>query len=77
MKDLVEELKQGIIDTYKNSVDIDKPYLTIMGKESKIYSKRDICKELENETELGIKIMKNCILLSLDLFARGKEEMQV
>ncbi len=75
MDELTLKLKKSVIsELLSNEQLIDEPYLVA---KSKKWSRREIAKEIQNETDFGIKQLTNILLLSLDLFARntttGKE----
>ena len=74
MNDLefLQELKDKVINHLKRDGDLDKPYV---GKGTKTFTKQDIIDEIENTTEDGLEFMSGIVVLSLDLFDRGKEDI--
>jgi len=63
----IEKLKSSIINSYRKLGDDKK---LIKGFES--YSGNQIADEIENETELGIKMIDLLIQLTIDLLNRKK-----
>lgn len=51
---------------------VDEPYIYSHGK---VYSRRELSYELQMETAVGIELIKNVLLLSIDLLARKKESL--
>ncbi len=51
----------------------EKPYLST--KEGKVYTLNDVLKEIRHQTEFGKKMQKNIMLLTIDLLARGKKQV--
>lgn len=72
MEKLLNDLKNQVISHLRKGDDLDKPYF---GKGQKTYSKNDIINEIENNTDDGVEFLKNLVMLSLDLFDRGKEKL--
>jgi phosphotransacetylase len=71
MNDLALKLKQCVISQLtKNEQIADDKYLL---KGNKSYTRRDIAKEIEDETEFGVEFLSGMIMLSIDLTARGKK----
>jgi hypothetical protein len=70
MEKLVKTLKEDVIVYLVKSGNLDEPYI-IAGKE--VFSKKRIIHEIENDTVEGKKFISNLVILSLDLFNRGKE----
>ena len=68
MEKLLLEIKARIIQFLMSKEDeLDKPYLT---KGRKAYSKRELAKAVEDETEEGNDVIKDVLLLSLDLLSK-------
>ena len=66
-------IKSALLDLIKNhEADKDKTYIHAGDKS---YSLNDIQKEVENETEFGLKLAKDMIQLTLDLLIRGKKQL--
>lgn len=72
MDKLLQELKDKVINHLKRDGGLDKPYV---GKGTKTFTKQDIIDEIENTTEDGLEFMSGIVVLSLDLFDRGKEDI--
>jgi len=70
MEKLIKELKQEVIDKFLKDGDLDKPYL-IRGKD--VFSKQRIIDEIENDTVEGRGFISSLVMLTLDLFDRGKK----
>ena len=68
--DLNEKLKTNVIKQLThNQQDADKVYL-VAGMNR--YSRNQIAKEIEDETEFGIDFLGDMIMLAIDLTARQK-----
>jgi len=72
MEKLVQELKDGVLNHLRKGDNLDKPY---MATKSKSYTQNELITEIENNTEFGNEVISSLILLSLDLFERGKEDI--
>lgn len=70
MQEVLENLIKRIIESLKKDPDLDKDYL-LSG--NSVYTKRDIIENLENRTELGIKILNDVCMLAIDLISKGKQ----
>jgi len=73
MEKLLDELKEKLIIHLKRNGDLDKPYIF---KGPKSFSKNDIINEVQNGTEDGNEFINDIVILSLDLFDRGKEKFE-
>lgn len=71
MESLLNKVKKEIIETLQTG-DLDAPYLQ-MGTIT--YTKKQMIQAIENESELGEKIICNILNLTLDLVNRGKEKL--
>jgi len=70
MEKLALKLKSEVIKRLgSNEQVLDEPYM-VAGEKS--YTRRDILNEVENETDFGVQILTNMIMLAIDLTARGK-----
>ncbi len=69
-KESIEKLKELMVSTYKKMG--DKKALTTRVIGGKSYTGNEIAKEIEDETEIGLKMMDNIIQLSVDLVSRDK-----
>lgn len=63
----INSLKEKIISTYKKYGN-DKMLSTV----GKSYSGVELAKEVEDETEFGVKLIDNMIQLTIDLVKRDK-----
>lgn len=71
MQELSQKLKKSLIETLvRNEQNIDDPYLF---KNNKRWTRREIAKEIENETEFGIDMITSILNLSLDLMSRNNK----
>lgn len=69
MQELVKKLKESLIDNLtKNEQLLDKPYLI---KNGKYWTRKEISEEIKNETEFGIKLMSDMIILAIDITNRN------
>lgn len=68
----MNELKSKIVSTYKKLG--DKKGLVTKGRS---YTGNELAKEIEDETELGVKIIANMIMLTIDLVSRDKINSQI
>ena len=74
MDDLSNRLKDAVVYNIMNPrrrVDLDAPYLA---NTRGSWTRRELAKEIEDETEIGIKQLEGMVLLTLDLLERGKEQ---
>lgn len=70
MNELTLKLKNELIRKLTNNEqNLDEVYLH---KGTKSYSRRDLANEVENETEFGISLLTDVLMLSLDLTTRIK-----
>ncbi len=68
MDSLTIKLKAEVIKHLtKNEQIIDDKYFY---KGEKFYSRRELAAEIESETETGIEILTNMVILAIDLTAR-------
>ena len=71
--DLANKLKNEVIKSLtKNPQNSDAPYLVCRAK---TYTRKELALEIENETEFGVKIISDVLMLSLDLTARNKTKV--
>ena len=71
----IENIKQSMVSTYRRIGDARALGIKGIGKVS--YTGNEIANEIENETELGIKMINNMIQLTIDLLKRNKINMSV
>lgn len=55
---------------------MDDPYLVTRCENPKTYSRKDLIEELNNNTEVGIRLLSNYILLAIDLFDRKTRKIE-
>jgi hypothetical protein len=70
MNELSKELKDLTVATYKKFGE-DKGLVT----RGKAYTGNEVAYEIENETELGMNILRSLLSLSIDLIKRQKESL--
>lgn len=71
MEESYQKLKYSVANSLiLNDQNLDEPYL-VSG--NKTYSRRELATEISNETDFGVKLMSNIMILSLDLISRNKE----
>lgn len=69
--ELVSTLKKNLIkDLLRNKESLNKPYLLSNGK---VWTRKQLAKEIEKETEMGLEVFSSILFLSIDLTARGKK----
>jgi hypothetical protein len=70
---LAEQMKLAFVENLNGNF-MDEPFMKCDGK---IYTKRQIQKEVSDETKFGISLLKMMMMLSLDIFqkANGKSKM--
>ncbi|WP_062057341.1 helix-turn-helix domain-containing protein [Aquimarina longa] len=73
-QDLTTILKKSIIAYLIDSDDLDKPYLTYNNLKKK-YSKKDLIREVNNDSEIGLALMTNLVIVSMKLFDEGSEKL--
>lgn len=61
---LIETLKSG---------DQSKPYLTIGNKS---YNRAQLIEHIQQQDDIGMKIISNVLSLSMDLLSRGKRKIE-
>lgn len=71
IENITDQLINKVIDYLKRG-ELDEPYLITGGK---TYTKNNLIYELENKTDFGIGFVTNLMMTTLDLFDRGKEEI--
>ncbi len=71
MNELSNKLKSSLLKSLNK--DLDKPSL-IIGNRS--FTNRELIFEVESESEIGIKLLTNILMLSIDLLSRGKEKIE-
>lgn len=70
MLEHLEKLRAQLIkDLLKDKEGCDKPYVFTHGEK---YTKRELAHEIEINSDTGIDILKNMIMLTLDLLSRNK-----
>lgn len=68
-----EILKVAIIEMLNNSSnDMEEP---LFARGNRIYSRKMLIEEIENNQKDGLKIVNNIILLAIDLVSRKKEKL--
>ncbi len=69
------KVKTAMVSELLSNSNLDGHYVTIKAQK---WTRRDIAKEIQNETGFGIKQLNNILLLSLDILTRnaGKEFMR-
>ena len=72
MVDLISQLKISFI-RYLNYKPKNVPYLIYGGKS---YNTDELIHAIENDEPVGVDLMRNSIILSLDRFDRFKENLQ-
>lgn len=65
-----DKLKSLMISTYKKKG--DNTALLIKVGEKRTWTGNEIVKEIEDETDFGIKLVNNIVQLSIDLLSRDK-----
>ncbi len=71
MNELTLKLKNEVIKQLTiNEQNINDEYL-IRGN-NKVYNRRELAYEIETETEFGVEILTEMVLLAIDLVARKK-----
>ena len=61
---LTRDLKAAVIKSLLNeNLDLDTPYAGVKG--TKIFSRRELAKEIEDNTEVGINMLSDLIMLTL------------
>lgn len=66
---LLETLKKRVVESLTSAKDLDEPYVGIGGK---VYTKREMAKELEDDTEQGVKVMEDLLKATLTKFKLNK-----
>ena len=74
LNNLSLQLKAKVISTYKKMGDKVALVQKIKGKNS--WTGNELAKELEDETEFGIRMMSGMLLLTIDLLSRDKINME-
>lgn len=70
MNELSLKLKNEVVRKLtSNEQNLDEVYLSKGGKS---YTRRELASEIENETEVGIGILSNMIMLAIDITSRQK-----
>ncbi len=70
MNELTIKLKNEVVKQLtKNQQNIDDDYVV---KGNKTYSRRELATEIINETQFGIELLANVIVLAIDLTARQR-----
>lgn len=68
MGEVVEELKKAVIE-YLRKQD-DKPYVA---SSRGSFTTHELAKEIEDETETGVYVLKSLVVLATDQVSRGKK----
>lgn len=70
--ELSKNLKTELIKTLLNNEQIvDDKYFT---SGDKVYTRRELAQEIEDETAIGVKIMTNMVVLAIDFTTRHTEK---
>lgn len=69
VRELTDRLKSNLIKKLTYNVDLDLPYFT---RGENTYTRRQLAEEIEKETEIGLEVLTNSLMLSLDLISRQK-----
>jgi len=72
MSEELNNLRAATIKTILNSDNLNEGYI-VSG--SRKFTRSELAKEIENQTEVGNNAIKNLILLATDLVLRGKKEL--
>jgi hypothetical protein len=70
MDKVISELKQAVVEYLRNQD--NTPYISSSKGD---YTTHELVAEVENETEVGIHILRGLIQLSTDLVIRGKQSL--
>ncbi len=70
MNEKVEELIRLLVKGLSSGDDLDKDYMFIG---ETIYTKREIIKNLQERTEIGLIIISDVLLLAIDKLSKGKQ----
>lgn len=73
MEKMVKELKSEIVKFLLEN-DSSAEYISISSTGKKL-TRKEIAKEVEEETEEGLLFVQKMITLAIDLFSRGKEQV--
>lgn len=71
--ELVDKLKSKIISTYRKFGN-DK---AVVIREKRSYTGQEMAEEIEKETEFGVKMIENLLLLTIDLISRDKINIEL
>ena len=70
MEELSKKLKAELISQLtRNEQNLNLPYLT---RGDKMFTRKTLATEIENETDIGIEILTNILMLAVDLMTRQK-----
>lgn len=70
LNELALKLKNSVISSLNDKDKLDDGYLV---KGDKTYTRRDLIEHITNETEFGMKILADNILLMIDISTRQKK----
>lgn len=65
MNDLVLKLKESLVNHLLSCQDLDSVY--VVSRQNGSYTKRQLANEIQNETEFGLKVMTNCLILAIEI----------
>lgn len=69
MQELTRKLKESLIDSLtRNQQNLNEPYLN---KHGKLWTRKELSEEIRNETDFGIELMSNMLMLSIDIISRN------
>ena len=70
MEELAKKLKNEAVNQLtRNEQNLNAPYLM---RGDKMYTRKQLATEIENETEVGIEILTGMLILALDITTRQK-----
>lgn len=70
MEELSKKLKTELISQLmRNEQNLNAPYLM---RGDKMFTRKALATEIENETDIGIEILTNILMLAVDLMTRQK-----
>lgn len=70
MEELSKKLKAELISQLtRNEQNLNAPYLM---RGDKMFTRKTLATEIENETDIGIEILTNILMLAVDLMTRQK-----
>jgi len=70
MNDLALKLKTALVaQLRKNQQNLNKTYIVT---KDNTYTRAELATEIENETEFGVKILSDVLMLAIDITSRSK-----